>query len=361
MIKIVFLTPNTHLELSGGAEIQVRYLMEHFVKQANIYQISQYSSPKYRCSRIDGVIHAFIPKRKTYKFIQNLLFMDFCYILPLLIKIRPDKIYLRGVSFYLLIAFFYKTIFNNQVKIVLHIASDLDVQKSKITSLRNIEANYCKNYIKHANIILCQNAFQRDILVNLHKIKVNDIVKNIIKVNENFSNKNDTEIVVIWVGNLKDVKRPQLFFELAKRNVNNKKIIFKMIGRVPHKYTEMAKGISNIIFFGELKHEEVLSQFQTAHILVNTSLNEGFPNTFLEAWANSVCVLSLKIDPNDYIKNHGLGIVCEDNIEKLSIIMDYLISDKDKLNNIRDKARKFIEKNYLNDQYNIMEQYLIKT
>jgi glycosyltransferase involved in cell wall biosynthesis len=46
-----------------------------------------------------------------------------------------------------------------------------------------------------------------------------------------------------------------------------------------------------------------------AAMLLSTSDEEGFPNTFIQAWSVGTPVVSLKIDPDHIIERVGLGMV----------------------------------------------------
>ena len=101
---------------------------------------------------------------------------------------------------------------------------------------------------------------------------------------------------VLWVGTLRATKRPEMFLELARRLPAWR---FTLIGApAPEdpalfdRIAAQAKLVPNLEFTGFLPLPEAEKWFDRARLLVSTSLYEGMPNTFLQAWARGVPTLA---------------------------------------------------------------------
>ncbi|HSU78392.1 MAG TPA: glycosyltransferase family 4 protein [Burkholderiales bacterium] len=101
---------------------------------------------------------------------------------------------------------------------------------------------------------------------------------------------------VLWVGTIHDYKRPHLLLDIAERLPHRR---FVMIGgpsvggeRIKPGYfeevRERAAALPNVEFTGFLPLDEVERWFDHARLLVLTSVYEGMPNVFLQAWARGV-------------------------------------------------------------------------
>ena len=99
--------------------------------------------------------------------------------------------------------------------------------------------------------------------------------------------------IVLWVGTIRDYKRPELFLEMARKLPQHQ---FVMVGGpgpdVDGGYFEGirrdAASLSNLEFTGFLPLHKVEPYFDRAKVFVNTSVYEGVPNTFMQAWARGV-------------------------------------------------------------------------
>lgn len=102
--------------------------------------------------------------------------------------------------------------------------------------------------------------------------------------------------LVLWAGSMHYYKRPDWLLEIAERLPHRR---FVLVGgpslggeaRRPGFYEAMrrrAGRVPNVEFTGFLPLAELERRFDAARVLVSTSVYEGMPNVFLQAWARGV-------------------------------------------------------------------------
>jgi len=112
--------------------------------------------------------------------------------------------------------------------------------------------------------------------------------------------------VVVFLGRLDIIKRPEIFFELAKKFPN---VEFLTVGTatktIDNERFEKKYKLKNLKFLGLITDEEKKSEIlEKAWIIINTSLHECLPVSFLEAWAHKCAVLSCQ-NPDDLTRKYG--------------------------------------------------------
>jgi glycosyltransferase involved in cell wall biosynthesis len=122
------------------------------------------------------------------------------------------------------------------------------------------------------------------------------------------------DIDVLWLSNLRALKRPELVLELARQLPQVK---FTLAGGpMPQAsgftYFEdvraAAARLPNVSMPGAVRYTDSGTWIDRAKIFLNTSSIEGFPNTFLQAWIRAVPVVSF-FDPDGLIRRLQLGAV----------------------------------------------------
>ncbi len=163
--------------------------------------------------------------------------------------------------------------------------------------------------IKKAGTVVAQNRFQKNVLRNRFNTE-STIIKNGVNIPPSCAPKTNPPLV-LWVGRITWVKRPQLFIELARKIPFAR---FEIIGGKTDGEADLynqiklkASELPNLVFPGFIPYHQVNQYFQRASLLVNTSVTEAFPITFIQAWANNAPVVSLNVDPDNIIKNENLG------------------------------------------------------
>lgn len=200
--------------------------------------------------------------------------------------------------------------------------------------------------IKGADVVIGQSDFQKRILLERFGVE-SVVIKNGLAIPQVGCEKSVPPFV-LWVGSISNVKNPEPFIELARSLPN---VHFEMVGgrtkdREPfEKVKRAAKTLSNFKYHGFVPYPKVNDYFKKATIFVSTSRIEGFPNTFIQAWAHYTPVVSLNVDPDNIIQNEKVGFR-SGTFKQLLTDVATLLSDEMLRKTMGENARKYVEKEH---------------
>jgi glycosyltransferase involved in cell wall biosynthesis len=166
------------------------------------------------------------------------------------------------------------------------------------------------------------------------------------------------DLDVLWVGNVRRVKRPDRVLWLAAQLPH---VTFHVVGgsvrgeeALHGRMQGAATRFANLAFHGHLPYAEAGKLFGRARLLLNTSDTEGFPNTYLQAWIRGVPVVTL-IDPDRVIEREGLGIAVRAP-EQLPGALASLLGSRESWQAASDRCRRFMAREFGDDR--ILAAYL---
>ena len=235
----------------------------------------------------------------------------------LLKEIGPDVIYQRVASFYTGLCAIYAA--EHKCKMIWHNSSDADLLPNKMSLSKSFLDRYInrKMILKGiclASKIVVQTNQQNEYLKKFHRREADLVLPNFHPFPEEIANK-EGSVRVLWIANLKPLKQPELFLELAKSLRScTKNVRFQLVGKLQgntrwkSKIEAKLKNIPNIDYLGSKTQREVNSLLASSHLLVNTSTHEGFSNTFIQAWMRKVPVVSLNVNPDNVFTKEEIGI-----------------------------------------------------
>ena len=197
---------------------------------------------------------------------------------------------------------------------------------------------------------MVQHEGQRDLLL---KKRIDSVIfHNLIDESELPSVEVSKPEGYVYVGAIDKRKGFAEFFELVcKTPFLNYKVIGRARDKTGQYYLEKLKRIKNVSLLGRLNHADTLAQINNSKALISTSRMEGFPNTFIEAWACGKPVLSLYVDPGNVIEKERIGVSANGNID---LIIDKL-KDFNFDNELGNRAKKYVINNHVLNYSKIQE------
>ena len=365
MEKICFVMANYFKYYMGGAELQAYLIAKQLTKSVEVHYLfmkhPNFNKIKFQKNDDGIILH---PMRQyVSKIFGKFFFMNYQELHKLLDGINPDLIYQRGGKPYIGIAA--RWCKRNNKKLVLGTSMERNCSNAGI-----LKANTISTYpssiingffalygIKNVNLLIVQNQHQQQLL------RKNFGRDSVIITNGHHVPPPPFKIVdppvISWVANIKTLKQPELFIKLAE-NCQDLNVRFLYAGRLtsgPYQkmLLEKTSKLSNLEYLGEIPFEETNDLLSKSSIFVNTSITEGFSNTYIQAWMRETPVVTLNCDPDDVIKNHKIGFH-SGSFQQLTKDVRYLIENEDVRREMGKNAREYALKNH--DIKNIGKMYL---
>ena len=342
-MRIALLLASYYEQFSGGAELQTKYLAQCARENGNEVHWIFVSNGAPCVNSLVLKLHP-ITQKNIWRKLGNVKYPYAYQVWKELKRIKPDVIYQRCALSFTGISSLYAKRYRS--RLVFHIASDKEFNNVKIPIHRPylIPEQMLMLYgIRNADIIIAQTHFQENLLKRRFNRNATKVIPNGHPIPEEIISKPKQNVNVIWVANMKPIKRPEMFLRLSKELFEMNGVSFTMVGK-KGKYANMIneaiEGNNKLNVLGEIPDYGVDRLLDQGHILVNTSHQEGFNNIFIKAWMRNIPVVSLGVDPDDVIKKEGLGF-CSGSYSQLVEDTKRLINDNRLRETMGKKARSY--------------------
>lgn len=173
-------------------------------------------------------------------------------------------------------------------------------------------------------ILISQGEYLKQKAIDLYKLKNNEQIKyfpNPVEISENFDI-NVKKDNVIFLGRLTAVKRPWIYFEIAKKMPE---LTFYVCGQGKEidDIIEKYKEVKNLKFMGHVSGKQKDKLLKECKILVNTSIHEAIPVSFLEAISYGLKIVSCQ-NPDNITSDNGYytGVILGDGRDQVSKFID---------------------------------------
>lgn len=195
--------------------------------------------------------------------------------------------------------------------------------------------------------VFSQNERQQQLLYDNHGVE-SALIGNGHSVPDGEIDK-ESPPVVLWLSNLKSVKNPGLFLEVADR-CRDLPCEFWMVGRpvddgLHEAVQRQAEEQDNLEYHGGCGIVESNEYFAQASVYVHTGNTEGFPNTFIQSWLHQTPVISLKTDPDSVLQRHQTGVRCDSTDEIVSQVSE-LVFHPERRERLGRNARRYASEKY---------------
>lgn len=299
----------------GGSEVQL-YQLAKKLAQFGVAKVSFVVGDFGQADEevFDGikVVKAFPVKQREFKYITGIFYQ--LKFFRLLRRVNADVYVQRAAGIETGLLALFCRIFRK--KFIYMAASSIDVDGSfgKRDWIANI---FYSLGLRNTSKVVVQSEDQRGLLKkNYGKDSV--IIKNSFVLPEQTVPR-EVRRFILWVGSAQNLKQPWVLLDIATKIPSEQFVMImpKHDESLWKKTQEAAQVIPNLRFIETVPFSEINEYFAKAKLFINTSVFEGFPNTFVQAAMYGVPIVSLNVNPDNFLNEYGCGFCAGSDVAGL--------------------------------------------
>jgi len=370
MIRITFVSPGStpivdknNTQPIGGAEVQM-YLLARQISFNENFASSLVIHGKQSLIK-EGKLNIYvIPFFTDAKRFWVRIFERIVFIVPQLkfwAGLKTDIIVQRSAGLFTLYVWIYCKL--KKIKFVYMIAHDWDTSWEKNPLNSQWWWRWYWMALSKADLIVTQNDYQS---ANIKKLNVSFLqIENglpldlLDKLSRNLPKNRDC----IYISTrFTSQKQPLMFLDLVKQFPEFE---FTVVGfdcgeeKILKEFKSRLGSLNNLHWIKGLSWQNKFTQLACHKMFVSTSIREGYPNTYLEALALKLPVVSLNVDPNGLLKKSHGGVCANGNWKKFTNQISGILADKPLIDKMGADGQKYVRKfNNIADNAAILEKFL---
>ncbi len=313
--RLCIVTPAHWKAQPGGAEYQIDCILRELIPtdRYDVTYIARHVDPEFRPDGYRIVSVGTSGRHPRWGYLEDMWAVN-----KALREHQPHVIYQRVGCGYTGVCASYAR--RHGARMIWHVAHDTDVSHESLPDGRNpirhrLEKLSLEYGLRRTQKIVTQTQAQSLLLDANYGREANRVVPNFHPLPLETIDKSGP-LQVLWIANLKPWKRPEVFVRLANSLRDLTGVHFLMVGAAAtgagdrawsQQLTASIEATPNLRYLGSLPQNKVNELLARAHLFVNTSVHEGFPNTFIQAWMREVPVASLSVDPDGVLERECVG------------------------------------------------------
>ncbi len=343
-MTFAFLNSKAHLllersseKVSGGAELQVALLARELAERDHDVHL----------------LHAVLHGGESVRFISRVRcvpcgpfhrsgLVDVIRAIPKVFgairQAHPDYVLVLGWTAWLYLLWLGRRLFNFKLVFICGLDTEADGTFSRQHGVRGCLFDFA---MRHSDLVIAMSEHQRALY--LARDIQPGFYRNLV-LERTRPRDARKDIDLLWVARCQTVKRPMAFLDLVAQmpNAGCTMVCPPEDLQLWQEVQKRAKTLPNLDLHEMVPYHQIQSVYDRAKVFVNTSVTEGYANSFIQAGQGGAAILSLSVDCDGVLERFGAGYCAGDDQSRLLRHARQMLSDPVELERLAANAERFV-------------------